>query len=309
MNIRQLRFFLQIAELGSMTRAATFLHIAQPALSRQMQQLEDELGVTLFQRSDRGVALTDAGALLRDRAVGLLQHFERVRQEVKDEFNEPSGEVAVAMPPSMLELVTLPALIAYRERCAGVLLRVIEGMSGILNAWAMVERGRADLAIVTNIEPLATLDGAAFLNEPLCLIGPKSAGLDPAVHVSLDEVAAKSLIVPGRPNSLRLILETAMAERKLPLNVAFEGNTPHLVMHAVEAGLGYATLPFCSAYRFYCDGRVAVAPIDQLEVSWAFVQSREQPLSTAGEVLKNVLRETVQSRVACGDWTGAKLVA
>ena len=143
----------------------------------------------------------------------------------------------------------------------------------------------------------------------MCLIGPKSAGLDPAVHVSLDEVAAKSLIVPGRPNSLRLILETAMAERKLPLNVAFEGNTPHLVMHAVEAGLGYATLPFCSAYRFYCDGRVAVAPIDQLEVSWAFVQSREQPLSTAGEVLKNVLRETVQSRVACGDWTGAKLVA
>jgi LysR family transcriptional regulator, nitrogen assimilation regulatory protein len=69
MNIRQLRFFLQIAELGSMTRAATFLHIAQPALSRQIQQLEDELGVTLFQRSDRGVALTDAGALLRDRTV------------------------------------------------------------------------------------------------------------------------------------------------------------------------------------------------------------------------------------------------
>src|SRR5947207_13818447 len=119
MNIRQLRFFLQIAELGSMTRAATFLHIAQPAQSRQMQQLEDELGVTLFQRSDRGVALTDAGALLCDRAVGLLQHFERVRQEVKDELNEPSGEVAVAMPTSMLQLVTLPALIADPERSSG----------------------------------------------------------------------------------------------------------------------------------------------------------------------------------------------
>jgi LysR family nitrogen assimilation transcriptional regulator len=307
MNIRQLRFFLQIAELGSMTRAATFLHIAQPALSRQIPQLEDELGVTLFQRSDRGVALTDAGALLRDRAVGLLQHFERVRQEVRDEFNEPSGEVALAMPPSMLELVTLPVLIAYRQRCAGVLLRVIEGISGILNAWSLVQQGRADLAVVTNLEPLATLDSSVFLHEPLCLVGPRSTGLDPGVRVSLDEVATKSLIVPGRPNSLRLILETAMAERKLPLNVAFEGNTPHLIMHAIEAGLGYTTLPFCSAYRFYREGRVAVAPIDQLRVSWAFVQSREQPLSTAGEVLKNVLRETVASRIASGEWPGGSL--
>jgi LysR family transcriptional regulator, nitrogen assimilation regulatory protein len=309
MNIRQLRFFLQIAELGSMTRAATFLHIAQPALSRQIQQLEDELGVTLFQRSDRGVALTDAGALLRDRAVGLLQHFERVRQEVRDEFNEPSGEVALAMPPSMLELVTLPVLAAYRQRCAGVLLRVIEGISGILNAWSLVQQGRADLGVVTNLEPLAALDSSVFLHEPLCLIGPKGSGFDPGVRVLLDEVAAKSLIVPGRPNSLRLILETAMAERKLPLNVAFEANTPHLIMHAIEAGLGYTTLPFCSAYRFYREGRVALAPIDQLRVSWAFVQSREQPLSTAGEILKNVLRETVASRIASGDWPGAELVS
>ena len=266
MNVRQLRFFLQIAELGSVTRAATFLHIAQPALSRQIQQLEDELGVTLFQRSDRGVALTDAGALLRDRAVGLVQHFERVRQEVRDEFNEPGGEVALAMPPSMLELVTLPAITTYRERCGGVLLRVIEGISGILNAWSLVQQGRADLAVVTNLEPLATLESSIFLHEPLYLIGPKSAGLDPGAHVSLEQVAAKSLIVPGRPNSLRLILETALAERKLPLDVAFEGNTPHLVMHAVEAGLGYATLPFCSAYRFHREGRVAVAPIDRTRV-------------------------------------------
>jgi LysR family nitrogen assimilation transcriptional regulator len=309
MNVRQLRFFLQIAELGSMTRAASFLHIAQPALSRQIQQLEDELGVTLFQRSDRGVGLTNAGALLRDRAVGLLQHFERVRQEVRDEFNEPSGEVALAMPPSMLELVTLPAITAYRERCAGVLLRVIEGISGILNAWSLVQQGRADLAVVTNLEPLATLESSIFLQEPLCLIGPKSAGLDLGMHVSLELVSAKSLIVPGRPNSLRLILETALAERKLPLNIAFEGNTPHLVMHAVEAGLGYAALPFCSAYRFQREGRVAVAPIDRLQVSWAFVQSREQPLSTAGETLKKVLRETVEARIASGDWPGAKVVS
>ncbi|KWV56004.1 hypothetical protein AS156_05180 [Bradyrhizobium macuxiense] len=308
MNIKQLRFFLQIAELGSVTRAATLLHIAQPALSRHVRQLEEELGVALFQRSDRGVALTSAGMLLRDRAVGLLQHVDRVRQEVRDEFNEPSGEVTAAMPPSMLELVTLPSVARYRERHPGVLLRVIEGISGVLNAWSMVHLGKADLAVVTNVEPLATLESTVFLCEPLCLIGPRSAGLDPAASVALEEVATKSLIVPGRPNSLRLILETAMAERKFPLDVAFEGNSPTLIMLAVEAGLGFATLPFCSAYRFLCEGRVSLAPIRHLDVSWALVQSRERPLSAAGEQLKVTLRETIASQIASGSWAMAKLL-
>jgi LysR family nitrogen assimilation transcriptional regulator len=308
MNIRQLRFFLQIAELGSMTRAATFLHIAQPALSRHMQQLEEELGVTLFQRSDRGVALTDAGNLLRDRAVGLLQHFERVRQEVRDEFNEPSGELTLAMPPSMLDLVTLPTIARYRDLYPNVSLRVVEGISGILNAWSLVDLGKVDLAIVTNVEPLATLETSVFLREPLCLIGPKSAGLDPSAEISLEQVAARPLIVPGRPNSLRLILETAMAERKLPLNVAFEGNSPNFVLMAVEAGLGFTTLPFCSAYRLHSEGRVTLAPVDGLEVSWTFIQAREQPLSAAGEKLKGLLRETVAGQLAAGNWRFAKLM-
>jgi LysR family transcriptional regulator, nitrogen assimilation regulatory protein len=309
MNIRQLRFFLQIAELGSMTRAASFLHIAQPALSRQMRQLEQELGVTLFQRSERGVALTDAGTLLRARAVELVQHFERVRQEVRDEFNEPTGEVTLAMPPSMLELLTMPAIMKYRELYPGVLLRVIEGISGILNAWSMVQLGRVDLAIVTNIEPLATLESTVFLREPLCLIGPKSAGLDSFDQVTLDQVAEHALIMPGRPNTLRLILETGMAERKLPLKIGLEGNSPTFVLMAVESGLGLTALPFCSAYRLYREGRVTLASIAGVDVSWTFIQSREQPLSTAGERLKALLHETAASQVASGTWRFANVLS
>lgn len=307
MNIRQLRFFLQIAEIGSVTRAATFLHIAQPALSRQIRQLEEELGVTLFQRSDRGVSLTDAGRLLRDRAVALLQHFERVRQEVRDEFNEPSGELALAMPPSMFDLVTLPALTRYRAQYPGVLLRIYEGISGVLNAWSMVQLGRANLAVVTNIEPLAALESAVFVREPLCLIGPAAAELQVEAPVPLSFVSEQSLIVPGRPNTLRLILETAMAERKLPLNIAFEGNSPALLLAAVQSGLGYATLPYCSAVRHVEAGTVSIAPIDSIEVSWASIHSREQPLSTAGERMMETLRDTAAEAIESGRWRLARL--
>jgi LysR family nitrogen assimilation transcriptional regulator len=307
MNVRQLRFFLQIAELGSVTRAASFLHIAQPALSRQIRQLEEELGVTLFQRSDRGVALTDAGRLLRDRAIALLGHFERVRQEVRDEFNEPSGELTVAMPPSMFDLVTLPVMTLYRERYPNVLLRVIEGISGILNAWSMVQLGRADLAIVTNIEPLATLDASPFVHEALCLIGPRDAGLDPDRPIELDEVARHPLMTPSRPNTLRLMIETALAERKLPLKLTLEGNTPHLLLGLVEEGAGFAALPFCSAYRHHRDGRVSLAPISGIEVSWTLIQAREQPLSTAGERMKSLLREIASRRITSGEWKLCRL--
>ncbi len=308
MNVRQLRSFLQIAELGSVTRAATFLHIAQPALSRQIRQLEEELGVTLFQRSDRGVTLTDAGILLRDRAVALLQHFERVRQEVRDEFNEPSGQLTVAMPPSMFDLVTVPTVLAYKERYPGVLLRIIEGISGVLNAWSLVELGKADLAIVTNVEPLATLETTAFLSEALCLIGPKSATLDISRKITLEEVARHELVLTGRPNSLRLVLETAMAKRKLRMNVAMEATTPQLLLTAVEQGLGYAVLPSCSAYRWNNEGRVTFAPIADLEVSWTIVQARDQPLSTSGDYLKAVLAEVVRERITSGVWRLATLL-
>jgi len=306
-NVRQLRFFLQIAEVGSVTRAATFLHIAQPALSRQIRTLEEELGVTLFQRSEKGVALTDAGLLLRDRAVALLRHFERVRHEVRDGFNDPSGELAVAMPPSMFDLVTLPVVTKYRAAFPNVQLRMFEGVSGVLNAWSMVQLGKADLAIVTSVEPLATLETSPFLQESLCLIGPPSAKLDPDKPVSLDEVARHPLIVTSRPNSLRLLLETAMAERKLPLNIAMEANTPQMVMGGVQGGLGFGTLPFCSGFKQLEQGLVSLAPIEDMQVVWNLIQAREQPLSTAGERMKALLRDVAYEQIAAKNWRLAKV--
>ncbi len=306
-NVRQLKFFLQIAEVGSVTRAASFLHIAQPALSRQIRTLEEELGVTLFQRSEKGAALTDAGRLLQERAVSLIRHFERVRNEVRDGFNEPSGDLTLSMPPSMFDMVTMAAVSQYRALYPRVLLRVVEGISGVLNAWSMVQLGKADIAIVTSVEPLATLEASPFLQEPLVLIGPPGAGLDPDRTISIEEVARHPLVAPSRPNTLRVQIETAMAERKLPLNLALEANTPQMILGAAQAGLGFAVLPFCSAYRLLQQGQVSLSPIEGIEVVWTLIQAREQPLSAAGERMKALLREVAYARIAAGEWPLARV--
>jgi LysR family transcriptional regulator, nitrogen assimilation regulatory protein len=307
MNSRQLRFFLQVAELGSVTRAANALYIAQPALSRQMQQLEDELGVKLFHRSDKGVALTDAGRLLRDRAVPLVRHLERVHQEVRDEYNEPSGELTLAIPPSMADMLILPAISQFRLSHPNVTLRVVEYISGVINAWTMVQQGNADLGVVTDYEPWAGLVRIPFVQEPMCVIGPRDAGLDFAKPLDLKEVADLPLILPSRPNTFRLIIETALSEQRLPLKIAAEINTPKLIVAAVEAGLGFGVLAYCASHSRLSQREVSVAPIREQMVSWSVIHSRESPLSRAGKLMQELFISIARNRIDSGHWRNARL--
>lgn len=307
MNLRQLRFFLQIAELGSVNRAAALLHIAQPALSRHLRQLESELGVTLFRRTDRGVTLTIAGHRLREKAATLLQLFDRVRQEIRDEFSEPGGELTIVMPPSMLDLLTAPAIVRVRELYPAILLRVVEGISGIINPWSMVADGRADLAVGTNVEPLSSLEATPLLRESLWLIGPLSANLHPSRPVELDFAIRQPLVLTSRPTPVRMIVESALTRRKLAASGVLEVNTPQLAVTLVEAGTGWTILPFCSVFRLFNERKVAIAPINELEIAWTFIQARDRQLSLAGEHVKRVLAHIAAEQAASGKWLLAQM--
>jgi len=307
MNSRQLRFFLKIAELGSVTRAASELHIAQPALSRQMQQLEGELGVILFHRSDRGVSLTDAGRLLQDRAISLVRHLEGVRQEVRDESGELSGDLTLAVPPSMADLLVIPALAQFRTSHPKVTLKVVGYMSGVIDAWAMVQQGHADLGIVTEGEPWAGLVRVPFVTEPLCVIAPRDAGLDFGRPLDLAEVADLPLILPSRPNTFRLIVEAALSKADLSLRMALEINTPKLLVAAVEAGLGFGVLTYCASHTQFAQDRVSVAPIRGHYVSWSIIHSRDGPLSRAGAFMQEVFLSVARERVEAGHWRNGSL--
>ncbi|VWX56178.1 conserved hypothetical protein [Burkholderiales bacterium 8X] len=307
MNVRQLRFFLQVAELGSVTRAAEVLHIAQPALSRQIRSLEEDLDTTLFHRSERGIRLTESGESLRASAMGLLRHFDRVRAEVRDLSGSPRGELTIAMPPSMFEMLTFPAVERFRTDFPNVLLRVFEGASGVLDAWSMVGQGKADLAVVASGEPLASLEAYPFVEEPMCLIGPPGCGLDLSTPVALERLSTLPIIAMSRPNVGRMAIESALAERGASLNIALEVNARQLALSAAQAGLGYATLAVCSGCELLEQGKVAMAPIEGLMVSWLLIKSREQGLSQVGERMRAALRELAYERILDGRWPLARL--
>src|SRR5579871_6974848 len=170
MDLKQLEYFRHVAELGSFTRAATFLSVVQPALSRQVRQLETELGQTLFERNGRGVVLTDAGSRLLEHTRGILTQVGRARQELEDQRNGDSGHFALGLPPSLGRSVTVPLVKAFAEQLPHVRLATVEGLSAYMLEWLNV--GRVDCALVYNASLTPAVELQPLLDEQLFLIAP-----------------------------------------------------------------------------------------------------------------------------------------
>ncbi len=305
MNVRQLQYFLQIAELRSFTRAANVLHIAQPALSRQIRALEEELGTALFHRFERGVTLTESGLLLRERAATILLDLERLRDDIAARGADPRGEVSLGMPPSMREMITVPLAAELRSRHPQVTLHLFEGISVFLNE--QVRLGKIDCAVVSDLEPLAQVESEPLLSEQLYLLAPASAGLRTDQPVSLEKVAEQTLILTSRPNSLRLIVENALTAAQLPLRIAIDGNSTAAMIDLVALGIGCSVLPYCAADSGLRQGRLSAAPIEGLRVAWTVIYSRERGLSPTGGLIRGLVQEMVRSRIQSGDWPNALL--
>jgi LysR family nitrogen assimilation transcriptional regulator len=305
LSTRQLRTFLQVAELRSLTRAAAVLHVSQPALSRQIQALEESLGVVLFNRLDRGVTLTEEGELLRDRAAEILRDMDRLGESIAARASEPAGTVHVGLPPSMHDLVTLPLLATVRARHPKIVVHLTVGISVTLNE--ALQAGKLDCAVVSDIEPLVAADAEPLLRESLFLIGPPAAKLAPTKAVPLEALSGRPLLLTPRPNSLRLIVEDALAKRRIPFELAIESNSTQVLLDSVNAGVGFTVLPYCAVHRALAEKRVSAAPVSGLAVTWVLIQPRARRLGAAGRRLREALVERIGDAVRAKVWRSGVL--
>jgi LysR family transcriptional regulator, nitrogen assimilation regulatory protein len=169
MEFRQLRYFLGVTAAGSFGRAASQLHIAQPALSRQIKALEEEFGVELLFRNARGVQVTEAGERFRALAEAMVRSIENMRLEVSNLADEPSGLVVVGLPPSIAHLVTIHLIEACEARFPKVTLRIIEALSVFLVDW--LELGKIDVAVLTNPRESYAIERRDLAEEDMVLVG------------------------------------------------------------------------------------------------------------------------------------------
>ncbi|RYF37343.1 MAG: LysR family transcriptional regulator, partial [Comamonadaceae bacterium] len=195
MDLKQLEYFVRVAELGSFTRAAVALDVAQPALSRQVRLLEVELRQNLLTRNGRGAAPTEAGKLLLEHGRGILHQVERAREELGRVRGALAGRVAIGLPPSVAKVMAVPLIRELRLRMPDASLSISEGLS--VGMHESLANGRLDIALLYNAIPAPDIELTPLLEEQLFLVQRRGAGKEQPARprpVPLREVAALPLV-------------------------------------------------------------------------------------------------------------------
>ena len=301
MDLKQLEYFVRVAELGSFTRAAIELDVAQPALSRQVRLLEVELRQTLLVRNGRGAVPTEAGKLLLDHGRGILHQVERAREDLGRLRGGLSGRVAVGLPSSVARVLTVPLSRAVREALPEARLSISEGLSSGLQEGLVA--GRLDIVVLYNAQASRELDLTPLLEEELLLVRARPAGLHedpPPGPIALAEVALLPLVIPTRPNAIRMHVEAQMADIGCRPNVALEIDGVSAILELVLDGAGCAILsrnallnsPRPSAYTAQRIGTPA------MRIRLSLATSLQRPATPVQKAALDLIRQTAPSVVA-----------
>ncbi len=253
MDIKHLRYFVGIAEAGSLMKAAERLHVAQPALSVHLSNLEAELGVQLVERSSRGVQLNENGQLLYERAVAMLRYHTEAILALKQRKTSPAGSVSIGLPSNMPELIGPQLHAAVRNELPEVNLYLLDASSSAIYDW--LQSGKIDFAVVFNIP-----DNVGFALTPLyiehyCLVGHFQD--EPQVGVvDFDRVFDYPLVMSSMTTSWRKILEEEAAKRNRSLTVQFETESFNALRAIAMSGQGYAIMPWSGIHADCMEGRL-----------------------------------------------------
>ena len=297
MDLKQLEYFVRVAELGSFTRAAVALDIAQPALSRQVRLLEVELRQSLLTRNGRGALPTEAGKLLLEHGRGILHQVERAREELGRVRGALAGRVALGLPPSVAKALTVPLIREFRQRMPDATLSISEGLS--VGMHESLASGRLDIALLYNTSPSPDIELTPLLEENLYLV-QRHSGKGPAAArprpIALREVANLPLIIPSRPNAIRMLVETQMANLGCRPQVALEIDGVAAILDLVEDGAGSAVLSRNAVATSARPEAFLLRPIGSpsLKTKLQIAMSSQRPATLTQKAMLQLIQQTAK---------------
>jgi LysR family nitrogen assimilation transcriptional regulator len=310
MEFRELRYFAHVARAGSFTQAAGELNVAQPALSRQIRKLEEELGVDLLVRHGRGVRLTSAGSVLLERAEAITQMLRQTTEQVTENLESITGHVTLGVPPAAGLLLVPPLVRQFQARWPQVSLCIREGISSLLQEW-LLER-RLDVAVLYNPPPLEALDAQPVLHERMVIVGPSSdergrpRGGPKGCRMS--DLTDLPLILPSLPHNNRRVLEQAAMHHGVRLRIILEVDSVALTKAMVRDGFGYTMLTYGSVHDEVARGELSARFIERppLSSTLTIVRLREDRSSRLPRELSRTVREVLRTLVDQGTWRGGQ---
>ena len=312
MDLRQLRYFTQIVESGSLSKASRQLFIAQPALSQQLGKLEGEVGKPLLNRSSRGVTPTDNGLALYHHARFMLRQLDQALSIARQESGAVQGMVSVGLPATTVSAIGLPLVQRIRERYPSILLNVVEGMSGHIGQ--MMRMGQLDLAVLFSRDAAPDMSADPLVEEELFVMLPKHSALVAKHRTSLTiaEAAALPLILPTGAHGLRRRISAEFEQRNLSAHIVAEIDSLSLLMCCVFDGMGATIKPMAAILLEGRRGRnwrflsISDARISRRNYLYSIAPDR---LSPAAAAVGKELKETACELVESGAWAGVELLA
>src|SRR5438132_1256107 len=288
MELRSLHYFVRIAELGSITRASAHLHVAQPALTRHVQRLEEELDITLFTRANRGVRLTEGGQKLLESAQRILRDVERAGDEIRAHKAHPSGKIALAVTPTLCPVVVPELFGRMRRHYPMIELKVVH--AGTVRLEEFVVDGRVDIGLLAEISRSRLILSTRLAEEEMVLV--TRPGARPQHTISLEELSRTPLILG---DGLRAAMDTLLAGHRVELQVDTELNDHETIRLMVQQGVGASILPHSSVYRECARGLAEAHRITASGVfrTLALGVAANRSTSTAREAVAGVVTQVL----------------
>lgn len=311
MDLRQLRYFVQIIESGSLAKASRQLFIAQPALSQQIAKLEAEVGKPLLIRTSKGVTPTENGLALQHHARFMLRQLDQALSIARQEPGTVHGMVSVGLAATTVCTVGVPFVQRIREKYPGIALNVVEGMSGHLAH--MMQLGQLDLTILFSRDAIPDLPIEPLVDEELFVIVPADSDLiaPRRVKLSLAEAAQLPMILPTGIHGLRRRITAEFEQRNLPTRVVAEIDSLSLLMACVREGMGATIKPMAAVLaheQTRKDWRtLAISDANMKRQNYLFSVVQER-LSPAAAAVRTELKEVIRQLVESGAWEGVELL-
>ena len=307
MDITHLKTLIHVAELGSISREADRLGIAQPALSRQIRLLEAELGTALFTRHGRGMVLTELGRKVLTPAGEILARLDTIREIAAEGETSFLGRVRVGMTPTVAEVATLPLVNAIREAHPRVSLCFTTGFSGHLMEW--LKRGELDCCVAYDTHSSPLIRTRPVLEEVLLLVGSAEHGLCREAPVSFASLAREQLVLPSPAHGLRTILDACADRAGVRLEPSIEADSLTAMIDLVRSGFGLTMLPLAPIHARIRTGELTAAPlIDPVPSRRVMIAyPADRPIIPAARFVGEGFARTAATLVSNGIWAGTMI--
>lgn len=307
MEIKQMRYFLEIAERGSLASAASEIGIAQPSLSQQVKNLEERIGTELLVRSSRGVTLTEAGATFLEHARKILNNVDVAMEDVRLSGADPTGKVVFGFPSSVSMVLSVPLVETIRQDYPQIRFRAVDAMSGFIKGW--LDDQSIDLAILYDTNNLRSSESKLLLNEDMHFYsGTDNWPFDipPGEPIPMSMLTDIELVLPSKSHGLRILIDRFVKSSGKSLNVVVEMDSLSQIKSLVSRGSAHTILAPAAAYDMEEQKELVSSPIIEPTIRRAvyLVRNPEKVLTRASSEVQKLTDTVVQELVQRGIWKG-----